>query len=39
LRLSDRILVMYAGRIVGEFKSEATDVNTIGLLMAGAKAA
>jgi simple sugar transport system ATP-binding protein len=39
LRLSDRILVMYAGKIVGEFNSEEADVNTIGLLMAGAKAA
>jgi general nucleoside transport system ATP-binding protein len=39
LRLSDRILVMYAGNIVGEFSSEEANVNTIGLLMAGARAA
>ncbi len=39
LRLSDRILVMYAGTIVGEFSSEEANINTIGLLMAGAKAA
>jgi general nucleoside transport system ATP-binding protein len=39
MRLSDRILVMYAGRIVGEFRSEAANVATLGLLMAGAKAA
>jgi general nucleoside transport system ATP-binding protein len=39
LRLSDRILIMYAGKIVGEFSSEEANVNTIGLLMAGAKAA
>jgi general nucleoside transport system ATP-binding protein len=39
LRLSDRILVMYAGRIVGEFTSEEANVGHIGLLMAGAKAA
>jgi general nucleoside transport system ATP-binding protein len=38
-RLSDRILVMYAGKIVGEFRGEEANVNTIGLLMAGAKAA
>jgi general nucleoside transport system ATP-binding protein len=36
IRLSDRILVMYAGRIVGEFGSDEANVNTIGLLMAGA---
>ncbi len=39
LRLSDRIFVMYAGNIVGEFRSDEANVNTIGLLMAGAKAA
>ena len=32
--LSDRILVMYAGRIVGEVGPEATD-EQLGLLMAG----
>lgn len=39
MRLSDRILVMYAGSVVGEFSSEEANVATIGLLMAGAKAA
>jgi simple sugar transport system ATP-binding protein len=37
LDLSDRILVMYAGEIVGEFMAgEATD-EQLGLLMAGSK--
>lgn len=39
MRLSDRILVMYAGRVVGEFQSEETTKEQLGLLMAGAKAA
>ncbi len=39
MRLSDRILVMYAGRVVGEYSSEEANVTTLGLLMAGAKAA
>lgn len=33
--LSDRILVMYRGRIVGSFEAEETDVETIGRLMGG----
>ncbi len=35
--LSDRILVMYEGEIVGEFDSKAVDTNELGLYMAGAK--
>jgi simple sugar transport system ATP-binding protein len=38
LSLADRILVMFAGRIVGEVASGA-DERTLGLMMAGAKAA
>jgi simple sugar transport system ATP-binding protein len=38
LALSDRILVMFAGRIVGEVAGGA-DERTLGLMMAGAKAA
>src|SRR4029078_723983 len=38
LSLADRILVMFAGRIVGEGGSGA-DERTLGLMMAGAKAA
>ncbi len=34
--LSDRILVIYEGRIVGGFTAENADVEKIGLLMAGA---
>ena len=37
MNLSDRILVMYEGEIVGEFDPKATDVQTLGLYMAGAK--
>ena len=37
MNLSDRILVMYAGEIVGEFDPKTTDVQTLGLYMAGAK--
>jgi len=36
--LSDRILVMCAGRIAGEVSAEAADDRTLGLLMAGAAA-
>lgn len=36
LALSDRILVMYEGQIVGEVKRDEADVNQIGLMMAGA---
>jgi len=35
LSLSDRILVMYRGRIVGEFVAAAADVGQIGQLMGG----
>ena len=37
MNLSDRILVMYEGEIVGEFDPETTDVQTLALYMAGAK--
>ncbi len=36
MNLSDRILVMYEGEIVGEFDPKTTDVQTLGLYMAGA---
>lgn len=36
LRLSDRIIVMQGGRIVGERRSEATNERDLGLLMGGA---
>jgi simple sugar transport system ATP-binding protein len=35
LRLSDRVLVMYGGRIVGDFAADEVDVGRVGLLMAG----
>jgi ABC-type uncharacterized transport system ATPase subunit len=38
LGLSDRILVMYRGRIVAEFEAGRASVNEIGLAMAGAGA-
>lgn len=37
LALSDRIVVMYEGAIVGEVKRDAADVRTLGLMMAGSK--
>lgn len=37
MNLSDRILVMYEGEIVGEFETEKTNVQELGLYMAGAK--
>jgi general nucleoside transport system ATP-binding protein len=37
LLLSDRILVMYNGQIVGEFDAAKADVEQIGLLMTGSK--
>ena len=37
MNLSDRILVMYEGEIVGEFNPRTTDVQTLGLYMSGAK--
>ncbi len=39
LLLSDRVLVMYAGNIVGEFRSDEVDIDQISLLMAGSKSA
>lgn len=36
LTLSDRILVIYKGQIVGEFDAEQVDIERISLLMAGA---
>ena len=37
MNLSDRILVMYEGEIVGEFDPKTTTVQELGLYMAGAK--
>lgn len=37
--LSDRIVVMYEGRVVGDLKSSETTPAEVGLLMTGAKAA
>ena len=37
MSLSDRILVMYEGEIVGEFDPKKTNVQELGLYMAGAK--
>ena len=37
LSLSDRLAVMYEGRIVGEMPTEGANINRIGLMMAGAK--
>ena len=37
MNVSDRILVMYEGEIVGEFDPKATTVEELGLYMAGAK--
>ena len=39
LSLADRILVMFAGRIVGEVEQGRADERTLGLMMTGAKAA
>jgi len=36
LSLSDRILVMYEGQIVGELSSEEADIEALGLMMGGA---
>jgi simple sugar transport system ATP-binding protein len=38
LALADRILVMFAGRIVGEVDARHADERTLGLMMAGAQA-
>jgi simple sugar transport system ATP-binding protein len=35
LSLSDRIVVMYEGKIIGEMDSENADIKKIGLMMAG----
>ena len=35
--LSDRIVVMHAGELMGEFDPEKTEVRELGLYMAGAK--
>ncbi len=37
MALSDRVLVMFAGRIVADLKRSETDHNEVGLYMAGAK--
>jgi simple sugar transport system ATP-binding protein len=37
LSLSDRLIVMYEGRIVGEMQAEGADIQNIGLLMAGTR--
>ena len=37
MNLSDRILVMYEGEIVGELDPKQTTVEEMGLYMAGAK--
>jgi simple sugar transport system ATP-binding protein len=34
--LSDRIVVMYEGRIVGEVPRDKVDINQLGMMMAGA---
>ena len=36
MNVSDRILVMYEGKIVGEFDPKKTTVEELGLYMAGA---
>lgn len=35
--ICDRVLVMFKGKILGDFRSEDADIETIGLLMAGQK--
>jgi simple sugar transport system ATP-binding protein len=35
--LSDRLLVLYGGRIVGDFKPTETDIYSVGLLMTGSE--
>ncbi len=39
LSLADRILVMFAGRIVGEMRADRAEERTLGLMMAGAEPA
>jgi simple sugar transport system ATP-binding protein len=38
LTLSDRIAVMYAGKIVGLIDADKADINHLGLMMAGSAA-
>jgi simple sugar transport system ATP-binding protein len=38
MSLSDRILVMFQGRVVGEVDGDAADERTLGLMMANAHA-
>ena len=38
MSLSDRLVVIYEGRIVGEMPAEGADIRRIGLMMAGTKA-
>jgi simple sugar transport system ATP-binding protein len=38
LSLADRVLVMFAGKIVGEVEPAGTDERRLGLMMAGAGA-
>jgi simple sugar transport system ATP-binding protein len=35
--LSDRLIVLYEGRIVGQFKPSETDIYRVGYLMTGSK--
>ncbi|MFN3982637.1 MAG: heme ABC transporter ATP-binding protein, partial [Caldilinea sp.] len=35
--ISDRIVVLYEGRIMGEFEAQEVDLTQIGLLMAGGR--
>jgi len=39
LELSDRVAVIYEGRIVGEVDPQGADINSIGLMMTGAQGA
>jgi ABC-type uncharacterized transport system ATPase subunit len=39
LSLSDRILILYEGRVMGERSSQEADVHELGLMMAGSKSA
>ena len=38
MSLSDRLVVIYEGRIIGEMSAEGADIRKIGLMMAGTKA-
>lgn len=37
MNVSDRIIVMYEGEMVGQFDPKTTDENELGLYMAGSK--